>query len=75
MFERKITAYKNHYDDFMAILTGDVRKKIHYGLDLLAKQERISRKFVSPIRDGLYELKTEYKGNIYRIFFVFDEGL
>lgn len=26
------------------------------------------------IRDGLYELRTEYGGNIYRVFFIFDDG-
>ena len=26
------------------------------------------------IKDGLFELRTEYSGNIYRVFFVFDEG-
>lgn len=31
-------------------------------------------KFVKYIRDGLYELRTEYNGNIYRVFFIFDEG-
>jgi len=74
MIERRIIAYKNHYDDFMATLTAEVRKKIHYGLDLLATQERVSKKFVEYIRDGVYELRTEYESNIYRIFFIFDKG-
>ena len=74
MVERKIIAYKNHYDDFMASLTIEVRRKIHYGLDLLATQERISKKFVSFVKEGLFELRTEYENNIYRIFFIFDEG-
>ena len=74
MFERKIIAYKSHYDDFMATLSDGVRKKIHYGLDLLATQERVSKKFVSYLRDGLYELRSEYESNIYRIFFIFDKG-
>ena len=38
MVERKIIAYKNYYDDFMATLSDGVRKKIHYGLDLLSTQ-------------------------------------
>ena len=36
--------------------------------------DRLPAKFVKHIRDGLYELKTEYNGNIYRVFFIFDEG-
>ncbi|MDR2732153.1 MAG: type II toxin-antitoxin system RelE/ParE family toxin, partial [Fibromonadaceae bacterium] len=31
-------------------------------------------KFVKYLRDGLYELRVEYGGNIYRVFFCFDEG-
>jgi len=57
----------------MRTLTETERKKIHYGLDLLAMQERVSKKFVKHIKDGLYELRTEYESNIYRIFFIFDE--
>ena len=41
---------------------------------LLKTQERLSKKFVKHIRDGIYELRTEYAGNIYRIFFIFDNG-
>jgi len=74
MVIRKIISYKSYYDDFMASLTEGVRKKIHYGLDLLATQERVSKKFAVYLSDGLYELRTEYESNIYRIFFVFDEG-
>ncbi|MDD4189705.1 MAG: type II toxin-antitoxin system RelE/ParE family toxin [Mangrovibacterium sp.] len=72
MIERKIIAYKNYYGDFMESLSAGVRKKMHYVLDLLASQDRISKKFVDHIRDGLYELRAEYEGNIYRIFFIFD---
>lgn len=31
-------------------------------------------KFIRFIRDGLYELRMEYNKNIYRVFFIFDEG-
>jgi len=31
-------------------------------------------KFIKHIRDGLYELLLEYNSNIYRVFFIFDEG-
>jgi phage-related protein len=30
-------------------------------------------KFVKHVKDGVYELRAEYNGNIYRIFFIFDE--
>ena len=37
-------------------------------------QERLSAKFVKFIRDGVFELRTEYNNNIYRVFFIFDDG-
>jgi phage-related protein len=58
----------------METLTVDERKKIHYVLDMLATQDRISAKFVKFIRDEIYELRTEYESNNYRIFFIFDNN-
>ena len=74
MFERKITAYKSYFWDFMTTLEDGVANKVYYALDLLKTQERVSKKFAEHIRDGVYELKIEYEGNIYRVFFCFDEG-
>ena len=72
--ERKIIGYKNYYRDFMNTLTADEKRKIYYILDLLATEHRVSKKFVTYIRESIYELRAEYESNIYRIFFVFDEG-
>lgn len=72
--KRKIVTYGGYFARFMATLTEKEREKIQYGLLLLKEQDRIPRKFVRFIRDGLYELRTEWNGNIYRVFFIFDEG-
>ena len=32
------------------------------------------KKFVKLIREGIYELRTEFNSNIFRVFFIFDEG-
>ena len=58
----------------METLTERQQEKIQYGLLLLKTQDRLPKKFVKLIRDGLYELRTEYGGNIFRVFFIFDEG-
>ena len=71
---REVITYENYYDDFLSTVSAEVKKKIHYIFDLLCTRERVSRKFVCYIRDGIYEIRVEYNGNIYRIFFVFDEG-
>lgn len=58
----------------MSTLNEKEQEKIEYGLLLLKTLDRLPNKFVKLIRDGLYELRTEYGGNIYRVFFIFDEG-
>lgn len=55
-------------------LEGKEQEKIQYGLLLLKTQDRLPTKFIKLIKDGLYELRTEYGGNIFRVFFIFDEG-
>ena len=55
----------------MATLKEKEQEKVQYGLLLLKTQERLSKRFVKHIKDGVYELRTEYGGNIYRVFFIF----
>lgn len=71
---RLIKTYGGHFESFISGLSPDQRKKIHYGLLLLKKLDRIPQKYVKHIRDGIYELRTEYAGNIFRTFFFFDQG-
>ena len=59
--KRKIITFGRYFGEFMKGLTAKER-------------DRLPAKFVKHIRDGLYELRTEYNGNIYRVFFIFDEG-
>ena len=72
--KRRIITFGRYFGEFMAGLTVKEREKVDYGLVLLKTQDRLPAKFVRHIRDGLYELRTEYNGNIYRVFFIFDEG-
>lgn len=72
--KRKIRTYGGYFEAFMAELEDKVQEKIEYGLLLLKTQDRVSTKFVKAIRDGLFELRVEYNGNIYRVFFIFDDG-
>ena len=52
----------------MATLTPEQRRKVNYSIDMLKTQDRVSTKFVKHIRDGLFELRAEYEGNIFRVF-------
>ena len=72
--QRKIRTYGGYFESFMEALTEKEQDKIQYGLLLLKTQERVTKKFVKAIREGIFELRTEYSGNIYRVFFIFDEG-
>jgi len=45
-----------------------------YLVSLLETGDRMPVKFMKFIRDGVYELRMEYNSNIYRLFFIFDEG-
>ena len=58
----------------METLNEKEQEKVQYGLLLLKTQGRLPKKFVRLVRDAVYELRTEYMGNIYRVFFIFDEG-
>ncbi|MDP4186555.1 MAG: type II toxin-antitoxin system RelE/ParE family toxin [Bacteroidota bacterium] len=72
--QRGILTYGGFFEAFMETLTDKEQQKIQYGLLMLKTQERLSVRYVKLIRDGLYELRTEYKGNLYRVFFIFDKG-
>ncbi|MBQ2243726.1 MAG: type II toxin-antitoxin system RelE/ParE family toxin [Bacteroidales bacterium] len=72
--KRRIITFGRYFNEFLEGLTAKEREKVDYGLVLLKTQDRLPAKFVKHLRDGLYELRTEYNGNIYRVFFIFDEG-
>ena len=72
--ERTIHAYTNYFIDFINSLSDIESKKVFYVLDMLKMQERLSTRFVKHIEDGIFELRAEHCGNIFRVFFIFDEG-
>ena len=71
---RKIRTYGGYFESFMQKLSEKEQEKVQYGLLLLKTQGRLPKKFVRFIRDGIFELRTEFGGNIFRVFFIFDEG-
>lgn len=70
--ERMITTYGGYFERFMSELDERTQDKVQYGLMLLKTQDRLSTKFVKHIKEGVFELRTKYNGNIYRVFFIFD---
>ncbi|HHU27485.1 MAG TPA: type II toxin-antitoxin system RelE/ParE family toxin [Bacteroidales bacterium] len=72
--KREIVYFGNYFNDFFATLTIQEKQKVLYVLEMLITQNRISSKFITHIREGVFQLRIEYGSNIYRIFFVFDLG-
>ena len=72
--ERQILYYKHYFIDFFMSLDDGAKKKVSYVLDMLKTQQRVNSNFVKSIRNGLYELRASSNGNIYRAFFIFDDG-
>lgn len=70
---RILQPYKDYFWDFYNALTRNVKTKVDYVLQIVISVERIPEKFFEHLEDGLYEIRVESGGNIYRIFAFFDE--
>lgn len=53
-----------------------MKEKIDHVLFVVTVADRIPQKFLQHLEgtNGLYEIRVEFQGNIYRIFCCFDEG-
>ncbi len=73
---RNIFYYRNYYLDFFNSLDNEVKKKFNWTLKLIATVERVPAKYFKHIENssGLYEVRVEYGGNIFRVFSFFDKG-
>lgn len=71
---RRIITYGGYFEAFLQTLSEKEVRKLDYIISLLETEDRLPARFIKFIRDGLYELRMEYNSNIYRVFFIFDEG-
>ena len=72
--DRNIQYYKNYFIDFYNALDSATQRKLAYVIQYVKTETRWNEKFVKFIRDGLFELRAMHNGNIYRVFFILDEG-
>ncbi|MEM8895073.1 MAG: type II toxin-antitoxin system RelE/ParE family toxin [Bacteroidota bacterium] len=74
--QRELVFFKNYFRAFFDSLNEKVKDKIDQVLFLVRIADRIPRKFFQHMSgiDGLFEIRIEYEGNIYRVFCCFDEG-
>jgi phage-related protein len=70
--KRKVITYGGYFENFIETLSSKELVKLDYIISLLETKDRMPAKFIKHVRDGLYELRMEYNGNIYRLFFIFD---
>ncbi len=73
---RQIIFCGSYFQDFYLAQNKNVRKKIAYVFKIINSVQNIPAKFLKHLEgtDGLFEIRIEFEGNIYRIFCCFDKG-
>ena len=73
---RKITFYKNYFQDFFSKQNKKVKAKIIWTFDLVEDLQRVPETYLKHIEntDGLYEIRVQLASDIFRIFCFFDQG-
>ena len=76
MAKREIKFYKHYFNEFYAAQETKVRHKIAQVLVWVQTVDRLPISIFKRIegKKGLYEIRVEFKSNIYRIFCCFDKG-
>jgi phage-related protein len=70
---RILEPYKNYFWDFYNYEKQNVKDKIDYVLQIIISFQRIPDKFFKHLEEGIYEIRIESGGNIYRLFCFFDK--
>ncbi len=76
MAKREIKFYKHYFNEFYVAQTDKVRKKIAQTLVWLQTLDRLPITILKSIegKKGLFEIRIEFGGDIFRVFCCFDEG-
>ena len=76
MAKREIKFYKHYFNEFYVAQTDKVRKKIAQTLVWLQTLDRLPVTILKSIegKKGLFEIRVEFGGYIFRVFCCFDEG-
>jgi len=72
--DRVLEVYRDHFWEFYNEQPESVRDKIDYVIQIIISMDRIPKKFFKHVDEGIYEIRIERDGNIYRIFSFFDES-
>lgn len=73
---RQVVAYANYFKDFKRTLSRNTLSKIYQVFIYIMTLEQVPEKYLKALANvkGLYEVRVEEGGNIYRIFCCMDEG-
>ena len=73
---RKLSTYGKYFFEFYNKLDKDIQAKIDWVFELVKTVDHIPQKYFQHLEntDGIFEIRIEFKSNIYRIFCFFDEG-
>ena len=74
--QRRLKTYGNYFLNFYNALGQDVQEKIDWVFEVVKAAEQIPKKFFEHITgsDGIYAIRIEYEGNIYRVLWFYDKG-
>ncbi len=73
---RQVIAFKKYFLEFYSSQSDKVQEKIEWTLELIRTTQQVPEKYFKHMEGtkGLYEVRVEQGGNIYRIFSFFDKG-
>ena len=73
---RKITFYKDYFQDFFDKQSKKVKAKIIWTFNLVEDLQRVPETYLKHIEntDGLYEIRVQLGSDIFRVFCFFDQG-
>ena len=76
MTKREIRFFKHYFNEFYVAQSEKVRRKIAQTLVWLQTLDRLPTSILKSIegKTGLFEIRVEFGGDIFRIFCCFDEG-
>ena len=72
---RTVIFYKDYFEDFFVKQRDKVKDKIIWTFDLIEELQRVPETYLKKIEDsqGLYEIRVQQGGDIFRIFCFFDQ--
>jgi phage-related protein len=71
---RIVEPYKNYFWDLYNSLKQNVKEKVDYVLQIVISVKRIPARFFKHLESGIYEIRVEAGGNIYRILAFLDHN-